>query len=141
MFKCRAENCPDLNYIGIGVLGRPVTLFSFSASKRPSFFNSSMRSKRFSTLRFCAPPVDFPKLLCLDITVVPYLIFGMNAHCAASPESAFICSLKPEASWSFFAPVFGDGGLHFLGERLRLSFCLLMRTMVINSYSCDHFIQ
>lgn len=49
-----------------GVLGKPVIFFFFS-SKRPSCLNTSMRSKRFKTLRLVPPLFDLPKLGCLDI--------------------------------------------------------------------------
>jgi hypothetical protein len=95
-----------------------------------------MRSKRFKTLRFFAPLLDLPKLLCLDmcrnlVTIGDenYLIFGIYALAASSPLRAFPCSLYPVGKLSFNDPVFSEGARFLRGERFLLSVCLLIRTI------------
>ena len=140
----------ERNY-ATGVLGSPVTRAVSVSFQRPNFFNTSILSKRFKTLRFVAV-LALPKLGWRDMTwplfylelrgfetdqnenfnapnYKHYFIFGMNTNFPISPSSALAWSLKPFGRLSFKGPVFGLGARCFLGKRLRLSDCLLMRTI------------
>ena len=79
----------------IGVFGKPVTRVFVAASQRPNFLSTSTRSKRLRTLRFFPPLLALPKLACLvmALSFVDYLIFGIYANSATSPERALGLSL------------------------------------------------
>ena len=63
----------------------------------------------------------------------------MNATFSRPPSSAFECSLKPFGRLSLSDPVFAEGARCLRGDLLRLSDCLLIRTMIFtpgnNGYS------